>query len=114
MAGIIGQLLPKGTFYSPWFPSQGNGAEMTLDIIAINGTNTSLTVTVQTKTSEQSDKATGTNPTWANSAQTTTGQTTWLAGANIGDTTNEGLLELRRSGEDRGYRIRFLFGKKGE
>lgn len=98
MAGVIGQVLPVGTFYSPWFRSAGNGAEMTLDIIAINGSGADITVTVQTKNSEQSDlqALNGTNPTWSNTAQTSTGQTTWTAGAIVGDGTNAGLLELVR------------------
>ena len=54
MAGVIGQVLIEGTFYSPWFPAGGDGAEFTFMVMAGTG---SLTVEVETKKSEDDDGA---------------------------------------------------------
>ena len=95
MAGVIGQVLTVGTFYSPWFPRGGNGASMTLDVIAINGTSTAIQVTVETKNSEDADNEIDAS-TWASGSVTAVGTDTWTAGEEGGDAANQGFLELVR------------------
>jgi hypothetical protein len=53
---IIGQTLmgSSSTYYSPWFPRQGDTAVFSAQIIAISATST-LTVVVDTKNTENTD-----------------------------------------------------------
>ena len=51
---IIGQTVFGGTFYSPWFPRQGDSAVFTAESINSFGT---LTFKMQTKNREQADSA---------------------------------------------------------
>ena len=98
---FFGQLLNSNLvdngfdYYSPWFARGGNLAEMVADIIQISA-GCSVEVTVETKNSEQSDKAAATNTSWNSGAITTVTRQSFSAGATMSDTVNEGLLELVR------------------
>jgi hypothetical protein len=51
---IIGQTVFGGTFYSPWFPRQGDSGVFTAESINSLGT---LTFKIQTKNKDQADTA---------------------------------------------------------
>ena len=92
---IIGQVLtsnsadPGITYYSPWFPKQGNSATFAVDIIAV-GDLDEMTIQAQTKKAEDDDNEGGGTPsvTSVGGAVTVVGTTgnnpaTWQAGNNI-------------------------------
>lgn len=56
---IIGQTIFAGTFFSPWFPRQGDAAVFSGEVIAFNGAST-LSIFVQTKNLEETDTQAGT------------------------------------------------------
>ena len=99
----IGQVLMAaengGPYYSPWFSRGGNAATFVCDLIATFGGATGLTITIETKNSEQDDKAAGdgTNPTWGPWSVITIGNTNvFQAGSLLSDLVNQGFLELVR------------------
>jgi len=51
---IIGQTIFAGTFYSQWFPRQGNAAVFSGEMIAHSGSGT-LTIVVETKNLSDTD-----------------------------------------------------------
>lgn len=58
---LIGQsvLAPTGgaTYYSPWFPRQGNECTAVIEVMRASGTLSSFTCQVQTKTNEDPDSS---------------------------------------------------------
>lgn len=57
---VIGTTLhfqSAGTYYSPWFPRQGNAATFALELIAQSAANIGITVTVWTKNQEDKDSS---------------------------------------------------------
>ena len=98
-ARITDAPIEESEYYSPWFPANGNRAAFTVQFVA--GSNIdSFDVWVQTKTSEQSDKDVTTDqPTDAKGTISTTTayeETTWVAGAALSDSTNNGIRQLVR------------------
>jgi hypothetical protein len=67
---IIGQtLMGAGTYYSPWFPRQGDTANITTQVIGCSG-NGSLTFIVQTKNIADTDTSPATLGTFSSTANT--------------------------------------------
>ena len=82
---IIGQTVFgfSGTYYSPWFPRQGDGAVFAAEVIA-NGSSGSLAFAIETKNKEQAD-----------SAGSIVGVSSYLT-SGVGTFSGSGLLELVR------------------
>ena len=97
---IFGQLLNSGAsgqaldYYTPWFEREGNWAKMVADIIQISSANCTVTITVQTKNSEDSDGSISAT-TWGSGSITSTGLKDWAAGADL-SSSSDGFLELLR------------------
>jgi len=87
---IIGQTVFgfTGTYYSPWFPRQGDAAVFAAEVIA-NGVSGSLMFQIESKNREQTD-----------AAGSVVGSSV-LFSSGIGTFSGSGLLELVRFG----YRI---------
>ena len=88
------------TFYSPWFPSNGNYASFVLDLLTISNAG-KVVVEVQSKNSEDDDRLVedaGYNFAWTSSAFSTAGLHPFTAGKSLAVTsqTDYGLLELVR------------------
>ena len=57
---VIGTTLShqsSGTYYSPWFPRQGNAATFSLELIAQSSASIGITVTVETKNQDEKDSS---------------------------------------------------------
>ena len=102
---ILGQLLngtPSTTtvFFSPWFPRGGNLAKFTCEVFAsegLGGGSEFFRISVQTKNTEDSDKASITPQGGGaqNMTLTALALTTWEVGAGP-SSANTGFLELVR------------------
>lgn len=83
---IIGQTVFgfTGSYYSPWFSRQGDGAVFAAECIA-SGASGSIQFTVQTKNREQVD-----------TAATILGTSSWMTAGTVATYSGSGLLELVR------------------
>lgn len=101
---IIGQVVhapvsSKATYYSPWMPVKGNLAVISCEVVDTANMST-FTVTVQTKTKQQSDASAGSfvPQGGATNAITLTAETItkFNVGAKLSDAVNNGFEELFR------------------
>lgn len=86
---ILGQTVFGGTYLSPWFPRQGDGAVFGVEALAVGPSGT-LTLGIQTKNREDTDTA----PTGASSG--TLGQSNPMTAAGVGTVAVTGMKELVR------------------
>ena len=87
------------TYFTPWFPTGGNLAALTCEVIAVAGASKidSFKVQVQTKNKEDADKDAVDLLGTAQSITLTAGAyTKFNAGASLDSTTDAGFLELVR------------------
>lgn len=86
---IIGQTVFSGTYFSPWFPRQGDAALFSGEVVAAGGA--TLTLGIQTKNREDPDQNTITT-----ASTGTIASTTGLGAGVVGTVTGTGLKELVR------------------
>lgn len=81
---LIGQsiLAPTGgaTYFSPWFPRQGNACTVVIEVMLASGALTTFTCQVETKNNEDADSGlSNVGSAFAISTSTSTGSTTTAA-----------------------------------
>ena len=86
---IIGQTVFGGTYLSPWFPRQGDGAVFGAEVLDLAATGT-LILGIQTKNRDATDTA----PTGASSG--TLGESAPITAAGVGTVSVTGMQELVR------------------
>ena len=89
-------------YYSPWFPRGGNRARFTCNIIDYDAMDY-MKITVQTKTSDESDSGASTVSGWeedidldGGSPPAANSDVSWLAGAALNSTSSAGFEDLVR------------------